>query len=423
MSDFYDAGVDIGYQANVTIGTPGQVFGLIPDTGSADLWVPGSQANDPNHNLFNSAASSTFQSTNQKFSDSYGLGQASGNVARDTVQFAGFTITNKTFGVATSVDQQFQQQFNDGIIGMASSVLSNMSAYTFFEDLIQQKQIDNPYFSVFLVRGRQYTQAVEALVGGSSICLGCMAQTENVQASGSLFYVPITLFAFYEVQVSSISLNGQAIGSTSHLAIIDTGTTDFVLPSSIAAAMMAPVNGILQRDGSYVVPVGNINTNTKFTVNFGQGSINMNPLDLIAGYADNSRQYYLMNVYASDTQDPNGRPLAIYGDVFIKNALTVFSYSYNGSPAVGFQQLNANSGSADATGVSVVTATYNPGVVTSGTLARTGTRTNVAFTSSAAATAATASSARSAGEKLEVRGVGAVVMSSIGVMLGMVYIL
>jgi hypothetical protein len=69
---------------------------------------------------------------------------------------------------------------------MASSVLSNMSAYTFFEDLIQQKQINNPYFSVFLVRGRQYTQAVEALVGGSSICLGCMAQTTNVQTSGSM---------------------------------------------------------------------------------------------------------------------------------------------------------------------------------------------------------------------------------------------
>jgi hypothetical protein len=58
-----------------------------------------------------------------------------------------------------------------------------------------------------------------------------------------------------------------------------------VLPSKIAAAMMAPVNGQLQRDGSYVVPVGNINTNTKFTINFSQGSININPLDLIAGYA------------------------------------------------------------------------------------------------------------------------------------------
>jgi cathepsin D len=69
------------------------------------------------HNKFNSASSSSFQSSNQQFSDSYGLGAASGMIARDTVQFAGFTIQNKTFGVANKLDSQFQQQFNDGIIG------------------------------------------------------------------------------------------------------------------------------------------------------------------------------------------------------------------------------------------------------------------------------------------------------------------
>lgn len=128
-----------------------------------------------------------------------------------------------------------------------------------------------------------------------------------------------------------------------------------------------------------------------------------------------------MNVYASDTQDPNGNLIGIYGDVFIKNALTVFSYSYNGSPAVGFQQLKANSGSTgDATGVSVVTQTYNPGVVTSGTLQRTGTRSGVSFTSSAAATA---TSARSSAGRLEIRGLAAVMIASFGVLFGMAYIL
>lgn len=58
-----------------------------------------------------------------------------------------------------------------------------------------------------------------------------------------------------------------------------------ILPTRVAAAMMAPVGGQLQRDGSYVVPVANINSSTQFTVNFSQGSININTLDLIAGYA------------------------------------------------------------------------------------------------------------------------------------------
>lgn len=79
--------------------------------------MEGNYANDQGHNLFNTASSSSFQSSSQQFSDSYGLGAASGVVARDTVQFAGFTIQNKTFGVANTVDSQFMQQFNDGIIG------------------------------------------------------------------------------------------------------------------------------------------------------------------------------------------------------------------------------------------------------------------------------------------------------------------
>jgi len=88
MDDLYSAGVDIGYSANVSVGTPGQVFTMVPDTGSADLWIPGSTSDDPGHNKFTTSSSSTFQSTSQKFSDSYGLGAASGNVGRDSVQFA-----------------------------------------------------------------------------------------------------------------------------------------------------------------------------------------------------------------------------------------------------------------------------------------------------------------------------------------------
>jgi hypothetical protein len=40
--------------------------------------------------------------------------------------------------------------------------------------------------------------------------------------------------------------------------------------------------------------------------------------------------------------------------VFIKNSLTAFSYSQNGAPAVGFQQLSSN---GESTSVGVVTAT------------------------------------------------------------------
>jgi hypothetical protein len=45
------------------------------------------------------------------------LGEAIGVVGSDTVTFANYTIAGKHFGVATSVDTQFQQQPNDGLMG------------------------------------------------------------------------------------------------------------------------------------------------------------------------------------------------------------------------------------------------------------------------------------------------------------------
>lgn len=34
MDDYYAQGVDIGYSANLTIGTPGQLFNMVPDSES-----------------------------------------------------------------------------------------------------------------------------------------------------------------------------------------------------------------------------------------------------------------------------------------------------------------------------------------------------------------------------------------------------
>ena len=68
-------------------------------------------------------------------------------------------------------------------------------------------------------------------------------------------------------------------------AIVDTGTTALYLPVAVANAMVQSVNGRQLSDGSYVVPVGELSTSTQFAFNFNGGTINVDILDLIAGYA------------------------------------------------------------------------------------------------------------------------------------------
>lgn len=69
------------------------------------------------HEVFAPANSSTFVQTNKTFSLTYGLGRAQGIVVQDTVKMGGFELSNMPFGVATEVDEQFQRQANDGIMG------------------------------------------------------------------------------------------------------------------------------------------------------------------------------------------------------------------------------------------------------------------------------------------------------------------
>ncbi|GMR57373.1 hypothetical protein PMAYCL1PPCAC_27568, partial [Pristionchus mayeri] len=69
---------------NITVGTPGQAFEVILDTGSANLWVPdstcGTTVTDPCYkkHKISSSKSSTYIKNGKAFTISYGTGSAKG---------------------------------------------------------------------------------------------------------------------------------------------------------------------------------------------------------------------------------------------------------------------------------------------------------------------------------------------------------
>lgn len=94
-------GIDASYAAPVQIGSPSQTFYLILDTGSSDLWVAGSQCTTStcrSISTFNTASSSSYATSNQPFSITYGSGQAQGIIAQDTISMGGFTVNQQGFG-------------------------------------------------------------------------------------------------------------------------------------------------------------------------------------------------------------------------------------------------------------------------------------------------------------------------------------
>ncbi|CAG8673064.1 7870_t:CDS:2, partial [Paraglomus occultum] len=102
--------------------TPPQAFTCQIDTGSSDLWVPdvscvGSGCSGKHK--FSSSDSTSYGGDGVPWSISYVDGSsASGVTATDTVKVGQFVLKGQQFARATSMNDGFQSQSFDGIIGL-----------------------------------------------------------------------------------------------------------------------------------------------------------------------------------------------------------------------------------------------------------------------------------------------------------------
>lgn len=118
--------------------------------------------------------------------------------------------------------------------------------------------------------------------------------------------------------------------------MLDSGTSYLYVPASVASAIYQPLNGqpLGDNSGFYAVPADT--TLSSFTITFAGTAFNVNVEDLVLGFVDDTKQTVALTIIASDDTDPTGEPLAIVGDLFMKNVVTIFNYNQNGAPAVGF---------------------------------------------------------------------------------------
>ena len=90
-----------------------QIFSLVLDTGSADLWVAGIDCTTcpPSQHLFNFTNSSSFviptADLNKRVNIKYGQGNVSGTFAAEDISMGQFVLDNQTFGDFTVAGQRF----------------------------------------------------------------------------------------------------------------------------------------------------------------------------------------------------------------------------------------------------------------------------------------------------------------------------
>ncbi|KAL0956283.1 hypothetical protein HGRIS_002441 [Hohenbuehelia grisea] len=321
LNDFIYGDLDLLYYGSINIGTPPQALTVDVDTGSADLWIP-VQCRQCANKQFDPTRSSTYNNDNKqtKFSVTYGSGDVSGYLVTDSVAMAGFTVQNQAFGAVNRVSSDFNYYPNDGLIGMAFGSIARSGKPTFFENLMDQKKLSAPLFSVHLARNQ---------ATGSEVCFGCYDQAKT---TGPVSWVPVISKTYWSVSMDGLLFAGKKL-NTKLIAAIDTGTTLIYVPAQVASDFykMIPGSRQAQEFGAeyYAYPCS---TNLDISLSFDKRAFSINPRDFNLGRTSSNSTDCIGGILALPDSFP--ADLAIIGDEFLKSWYTTFDYS--GGAKVGF---------------------------------------------------------------------------------------
>ncbi|XP_066499815.1 pepsin A-like [Hoplias malabaricus] len=309
---------DLSYYGVISIGTPGQSFQVIFDSGSSNLWVPSvscSSSACQNHNKFNPQASSTFQSTNQALSIQYGTGSMTGYLGYDNVQVGGITVQNQIFGLSQTEAPFMANMVADGILGLAYQSIASDDATPVFDNMMSQGLVSQDVFSVYLSSNGQQ---------GSVVLFG---EIDSSYYTGNINWIPLSSETYYQVTMDSVTINGQTVACSGGCqAIIDTGTSLIVGPTSDINNINSWTGATIDQYGDATVSCSNVQSmpSVTFTLN---------------GYTFTipASSYVTQDSYGCRTGfSGSGDSLWILGDVFIRNYYTIFNRSSN---SVGLAQI------------------------------------------------------------------------------------
>lgn len=124
------------------------------NTPISDLWLASSNCITGCDSVatFDSSTSSTFQNQSKEFSIQYGSGEAAGILGEDTIQMAGFSVTNQVFGICDQVSEGLLNSPVSGLMGLAWNTIASTGATPFWQTLAESGKWDSPLMAFQLTR-------------------------------------------------------------------------------------------------------------------------------------------------------------------------------------------------------------------------------------------------------------------------------
>lgn len=237
ITNYFDA----QYFGRIDLGTPGQGFDVIFDTGSSNLWVPSATCNFVelaciSHEQYDSTLSSTYVADGTEVTFNYGSGTVSGFLSIDTNIVAGLDIVSQTFAeVNHEPGVAFIAGRFDGISGLGFVELAVGDVIPPFYNMVDQGLVDEPVFSFWL--NRDYTESLGGYLffGGSEPSL----------YEGDLIYSDVIDEYYWAVDITSLDFGGDTTVACASgcVGIIDSGTSVMTGPYEEVKAINDALGG------------------------------------------------------------------------------------------------------------------------------------------------------------------------------------
>jgi hypothetical protein len=302
------------------IGTPGQTFKVIYDTGSSNLWVPNKKFGT--HAVYDHSKSSTYVENGTVFDIRYGSGPVSGMTSQDSVSVGGLVSAKQLFAevnVTKGLGPAYSIGKFDGILGLGWGSISVNSMPTVFSNIVASGALDKPLFAFYLQKKAGLLQKKsELLLGG----------IDSAHYTGSIEYLDLKSESYWEVPLRGMKLGttGSYIG-TATSAVIDSGTSLMAGPKADVKVLAKAAGATPFLNGEYLIDcnkdapdvVIDLGGNLTFTLTKDD-------------YVIKDSTLCLFGFVGIDIPAPRG-PLWILGDIFMRKYYTVFDY---GNKRMGF---------------------------------------------------------------------------------------
>lgn len=313
------------YFAEIQLGTPGQTFKVVLDTGSSNLWVPGSKCTSIAcflHAKYESSASSTYKANGTSFEIRYGSGSLEGYMSQDILTIGDLSVKHQDFAESTKEPGlAFAFGKFDGILGLAYDTIAVNHATPPFYNMVDQDLLDEPVFS-FRV-GKSEEDGGEAIFGG----------IDDSAYTGKIDYVPIRRKGYWEVELEQIQFGDDVLELENTGAAIDTGTSLIACPSDVAELLNDALGAKKGWNGQYTVDCATVPSLPDLTFQFGGKPYTLSASDYILEVQGTCISAFM----GLDIPAPLG-PIWIIGDVFLRKFYTVYDLGRN---AVGFAAAKA----------------------------------------------------------------------------------